>query len=69
MAKKYVDGVLMDTTEDENAQIKIDGDNYKQELANFETEKTNTQNARASGKQKLIDLGLTEAEIKALIGV
>jgi len=27
------------------------------------------QNKRASGKQKLLDLGLTEEEIKALIGV
>jgi len=25
--------------------------------------------ARASGKQKLLDLGLTEEEVKALIGV
>ena len=33
------------------------------------TNKTNTENAKASGKQKLIDLGLTEAEIKALMGV
>ena len=27
------------------------------------------ENARASGKQKLLDLGLTEQEVKALIGV
>ena len=26
-------------------------------------------NKKASGKQKLLDLGLTEAEVKALIGV
>jgi len=31
--------------------------------------KINTDNAKASGKQKLLDLGLTEAEVKALIGV
>ena len=34
----------------------------KQEILNSETKK-------ASGKQKLLDLGLTESEVKALIGV
>ena len=47
MAKKYVDGVLMDTTEEENAQIKIDADNYKKQLSDYETEKTNTANKKA----------------------
>lgn len=27
------------------------------------------ENKKATGKQKLLDLGLTEAEVKALIGV
>jgi len=31
--------------------------------------KINTDNAKASGKQKLLDLGLTEEEVKALIGI
>jgi hypothetical protein len=34
-----------------------------------ETEKTNKETKKASGKQKLLDLGLTEEEVKALIGV
>ncbi len=38
-------------------------------LNNDETEKTNAANKKASGKQKLKDLGLDDAEIKALIGV
>ena len=29
----------------------------------------NAETEKASGKQKLLDLGLTEAEVKALIGV
>jgi hypothetical protein len=29
----------------------------------------NQQTKKASGKQKLLDLGLTEEEVKALIGV
>ena len=33
------------------------------------TEKTNTANKKASGKQKLKDLGLDDDEIKALMGV
>mgnify|MGYP003677227393 CR=1 FL=1 len=36
------------------------------EIANAET---NTETKKASGKQKLLDLGLSEAEVKALIGV
>ena len=30
---------------------------------------TNAETKKASGKQKLLDLGLTEEEVKALIGV
>ena len=35
---------------------------------NFDTAKTNAANKKASGKQKLKDLGLDDAEIKALTG-
>ena len=34
----------------------------------FDNSKTNAENKKASGKQKLLDLGLTEEEVKALIG-
>ena len=37
-----------------------------QELKDAEA---NTENKKASGKQKFLDLGLTEEEVKALIGV
>jgi len=37
--------------------------------SDFDTAKTNAANKKASGKQKLLDLGLTEEEVKALIGV
>ena len=36
--------------------------------AQEEQEKIDAENNKASGKQKLKDLGLTDAEIKALIG-
>jgi len=38
-------------------------------IAQEKIEKQNAENKKASGKQKLLDLGLTEAEVKALIGV
>ena len=37
--------------------------------AEIEQEKQDATNKKASGKQKLKDLGLDDAEIKALIGV
>ena len=36
---------------------------------NFDTAKTNATNKKASGKQKLKDLGLDDDEIQALMGV
>ena len=36
--------------------------------SDFDTEKTNKETKKASGKQKLKDLGLDDDEIKALIG-
>ena len=37
--------------------------------SDFDTAKTNAITKKASGKQKLLDLGLTESEIKSLIGI
>jgi predicted RNA-binding protein with PIN domain len=37
--------------------------------AEIEQEKQDAINKKASGKQKLLDLGLSEEEVKALIGV
>tara|TARA_R100000353_G_scaffold69254_1_gene53559 strand:- start:45 stop:341 length:297 start_codon:yes stop_codon:yes gene_type:complete len=51
------DGATMPTEEEVNAKI--------QELKDAETQK---ETDASSGKQKLKDLGLTDAEIKALIG-
>ena len=44
-------------------------DEVKQQILDDATAKTNTETKKASGKQKLLDLGLTEEEVKALIGV
>ena len=37
--------------------------------AKFDTDKTNAENNKASGKQKLKDLGLNDEEIQALMAV
>jgi len=37
--------------------------------AEIEQKKQDAINKKASGKQKLLDLGLTEEEVKALIGI
>ena len=52
------DGATMPTEAEVNAKI--------QELKDAEQ---TAINKKASGKQKLLDLGLTEEEVKALIGV
>jgi hypothetical protein len=52
------DGATMPTEAEVNAKI--------QELKDAETDAINK---KASGKQKLLDLGLTESEVKALIGI
>ena len=52
------DGATMPTEAEVNAKI--------QELKDAEA---NAETKKASGKQKLIDLGLSEEEVKALIGV
>jgi len=52
------DGATMPTEAEVNAKI--------QELKDAEADK---KTKKASGKQKLLDLGLTEEEVKALIGV
>ena len=44
-------------------------DGLAQLQSDFDTAQTNAANKKASGKQKLLDLGLSEEEVKALIGI
>ena len=55
------DGAIMPTETEVNAKIQEIKDNES-------TKATATANKKASGKQKLKDLGLDDAEIKALTG-
>jgi len=67
--KKLLNGNLVDLTTEEINQKTLDEQNYTKELQDFDTAQTNATNKKASGKQKLLDLGLSEEEVKALIGV
>jgi hypothetical protein len=67
--KKLVNGQLLDMTAEEIAQKEIDEQNAIINLQNEEQARQDAINKKASGKQKLIDLGLSEEEVKALIGI
>ena len=58
----------VELTAEEIAQAETNDANYQLKLEQEEAEKTATANKKASGKQKLLDLGLSEEEVKALIG-
>ena len=59
-----IDDLVREATSDETAAI-----NASQAAATAELDKLQAAAAaRASGLAKLVDLGLTEAEIKALVG-
>jgi hypothetical protein len=71
-----IDGNTQDdiTAKDINGNlIEINWTQVNQQIptveAEIEQEKQDAINKKASGKQKLLDLGLTEEEVKALIGV
>ena len=65
--KVYANLIILDDTKSKPTEQEcIDGLATLQ--SNFDTAKTNATTKKASGKQKLLDLGLTEAEVKALIG-
>jgi len=74
-AEVTVRGSDIDTCEIDwlNGTAEISKADIKAMLPTVETEMANAEqaaiNKKASGKQKLLDLGLTEAEVKALIGV
>jgi hypothetical protein len=72
MDKKIIitpDGVQeIDLTAEEISQRETDKANAIAELQAIETAKQAKETAQASGNQKLLDLGLTQAEATALTG-
>jgi len=68
---KLIDGVRIDLTAEEIAELnaKDEIENKRiAELPSAEEVAAQTETDKSSGKQKLKDLGLTDAEIKALTG-
>jgi hypothetical protein len=68
MTKKIVNGVIEDMTPEELSQKEIDKTNNEAEIKAYEEVKQAKETAQANGNQKLLDLGLTQAEATALTG-
>ena len=66
--KKYVNGVLQDMTENEISERQKFINNLGTKYEDRKNERENAIIKKASGKQKLKDLGLDDDEIKALMG-
>ena len=66
-----IDGTNIDDCNIEwiNGSTPISKEDIKTKMQDIEINGTAKEQKKASGKQKLLDLGLTEAEVKALIGV
>jgi hypothetical protein len=68
MTKKWTNGVIRDMTQDEISALETDIANVNAFNQAEETAKQDKETAQASGNQKLLDLGLTQAEATALTG-
>ena len=71
-AQVTIDGNDIDTCQiiwHDNNPTNITKEQIKIAINELETEIANAINKKASGKQKLKDLGLTDDEIQALIGI
>ena len=59
----------VEMTQEEINQAKTNDLEFQEKLEQEETDKTAKEENKASGKQKLKDLGLDDDEINALLGV
>ena len=59
----------VEMTQEEIDQAEANDLKYQERLEQEEADKTTKEEKKASGKQKLKDLGLDDDEIKALMGV
>ena len=66
---KLVNGIRYNLTAEEEAQRDAEEAQALIDKQNEEQAKADAEANASTGKQKLKDLGLTDAEIKALIGV
>jgi hypothetical protein len=58
----------IELTAEEVSQAETNDAEFQLKLQQEEQEKQDAENKKASGKQKLLDLGLDEDEVKVLIG-
>ena len=61
-------GIIVDMTAEEIAKAETDAQNFEAEQQAIETAKQAEATNKANGNQKLLDLGLTQAEATALTG-
>jgi len=67
--QKYIDGVgQVDYTPEEEAEADALKEKHTKLVQNFKAKIQLDETKKASGKQKLKDLGLDDDEIKALMG-
>ena len=67
--QKYIEGVgQVDYTSEEEAEANTLEEQHTQSVKNFKDKIQLDETKKASGKQKLKDLGLDDDEINALIG-
>ena len=67
--KKLVNGILVDLTAEEIFARQTEEQKEAVKIQELKDAKADAIAKKASGKQKLLDLGLSEEEVKALIGV
>jgi hypothetical protein len=67
--KNNPNGILVDMSYEEINELNENASKHEIEMQQEQEDKINKENKKASGKQKLLNLGLTEEEVKALIGV
>ena len=65
--KVYANLIILDDTKSKPSESDCTT-GLAQLQSDYDTAKTNAATKKASGKQKLLDLGLDEDEVKALIG-
>ena len=66
---KLLNGERVKLTAEEEAAREAEIEQANIDRQAREAARVEKENKKASGKQKLLDLGLTEEEVKALIGV
>ena len=66
--KVYANLIILDDTKDKPSESDCTT-GLATLQSDYDTAKTNVATKKASGKQKLLDLGLSEEEVKAMIGI